>query len=92
MLDGVIDDWSAMELFWERCLFDYLHVEPEEHQFLMVRALVNMLYAMHDIIICTDNCLRMIAHNALLCTLPDRANGEPAGKTLGMRFCCWLTG
>lgn len=34
---GLIENWNNMERLWQRCIFDYLRVEPEEHFFLLVR-------------------------------------------------------
>lgn len=34
---GLIDNWNNMEKLWQRCIFDYLHAEPEDHYFLLVR-------------------------------------------------------
>ncbi|KXZ55585.1 hypothetical protein GPECTOR_2g1135 [Gonium pectorale] len=28
---GMVADWDAMERFWQKCLFHYLRVDPEEH-------------------------------------------------------------
>jgi actin-related protein len=35
---GLIDNWNNMEKLWQRCYYDYLRVEPEEHYVLLVRA------------------------------------------------------
>jgi hypothetical protein len=34
---GLIENWNNMERLWQRCIFDYLRVEPEEHHILLVR-------------------------------------------------------
>ena len=34
---GLIENWNNMERLWQRCIFDYLRCEPEEHYFLLVR-------------------------------------------------------
>jgi len=34
---GLIDNWNNMEKLWQRCYYDYLRVEPEEHYVLLVR-------------------------------------------------------
>lgn len=33
---GLIESWSGMEKLWQRCFYDYLRVEPEEHFVLLV--------------------------------------------------------
>ena len=35
---GCVDNWNNMEKLWQRCFYDYLRVEPEEHYVLLVRA------------------------------------------------------
>lgn len=32
---GLIENWNNMERLWERCMFEYLRVEPEEHFVLL---------------------------------------------------------
>jgi actin-related protein 3 len=36
---GQIENWTHMEYFWEQCIFKYLRCEPEDHYFLLVRAI-----------------------------------------------------
>ena len=33
---GIIDNWDNMEKFWQRCIFQYLRCDPEEHYVLLV--------------------------------------------------------
>ncbi len=33
---GVVDNWDNVEKFWQRCIYEYLHVDPEEHYVLLV--------------------------------------------------------
>jgi actin-related protein len=32
---GLIDNWDNMERLWQRCIFEYLRVEPEDHYVLL---------------------------------------------------------
>jgi actin-related protein 3 len=34
---GLIDNWNNMEKLWQRCYYDYLRVEPDEHFVMLVR-------------------------------------------------------
>ncbi len=34
---GIIDNWDNMERYWQRCLYQYLRCDPEEHYVLLVR-------------------------------------------------------
>jgi actin-related protein 3 len=34
----LIENWNNMERIWQRCMYEYLRVEPEEHYVLLVRA------------------------------------------------------
>jgi hypothetical protein len=34
---GLIENWNNMERLWQRCFYDYLRVEPEDHYVLLVR-------------------------------------------------------
>jgi actin-related protein 3 len=36
---GIIQNWDNMEKLWQRCLFQYLRCEPEEHYMLLVSIL-----------------------------------------------------
>jgi len=35
---GLIENWNNMEKLWQRCYYDYLRVEPDEHFVMLVRA------------------------------------------------------
>lgn len=28
---GIVDNWDNMEKFWQRCIYQYLRADPEEH-------------------------------------------------------------
>lgn len=32
---GQVDNWDAMERFWQQCIFNYLRCDPEDHYFLL---------------------------------------------------------
>lgn len=32
---GLIDNWDNMERLWQRCIFEYLRCEPEDHYVLL---------------------------------------------------------
>mmetsp|Transcript_20558 Transcript_20558/g.28328 ORF Transcript_20558/g.28328 Transcript_20558/m.28328 type:complete len:421 (+) Transcript_20558:24-1286(+) len=38
---GLIDNWDNMERLWQRCLFEYLRCEPEEHFVLLTEPPMN---------------------------------------------------
>lgn len=38
---GQIDNWDHMERYWQRCIFEYLRCEPEEHCFLLTEPPMN---------------------------------------------------
>lgn len=38
---GLVDDWDSMERMWNRCLFEYLRCEPEEHYVLLTEPPLN---------------------------------------------------
>jgi actin-related protein 3 len=38
---GQVENWSAMEQFWEHCIFKYLRCEPEDHYFLLTEPPLN---------------------------------------------------
>lgn len=38
---GVIDNWDNMEKYWQRCIFEYLRCDPEEHYFLLTEPPMN---------------------------------------------------
>ncbi|VFQ87677.1 unnamed protein product [Cuscuta campestris] len=35
---GQVDDWDAMERFWQQCIFNYLRCDPEDHYFLLTES------------------------------------------------------
>lgn len=38
---GIIDNWDNMERMWQRCMFEYLRCEPEEHYVLLTEPPLN---------------------------------------------------
>eukprot|EP01035_Chromulina_nebulosa_P055162 gene55162-75589_t len=38
---GLVDNWDNMERLWQRCLFEYLRCEPEEHFVLLTEPPMN---------------------------------------------------
>lgn len=34
--EGVVSNWDNMEKYLQRCIYQYLRCDPEEHYFLMV--------------------------------------------------------
>ena len=38
---GLIDNWDNMERVWQRCMFEYLRCEPEEHHVLLTEPPLN---------------------------------------------------
>jgi actin-related protein 3 len=39
--EGQINEWDEMEKFWQRCIFEKLHVEPQAHNFLLTEPPMN---------------------------------------------------
>lgn len=35
---GQVDDWDAMEKFWQQCIYNYLRCDPEDHYFLLTES------------------------------------------------------
>lgn len=38
---GLIDNWDNMERLWQRCMFEYLRCEPEEHYVMLTEPPLN---------------------------------------------------
>lgn len=38
---GLVENWNNMEKLWQRCYYDYLRVEPEEHYVLLTEPPLN---------------------------------------------------
>jgi hypothetical protein len=38
---GCVDNWNNMEKLWQRCFYDYLRVEPEQHYVLLTEPPLN---------------------------------------------------
>jgi actin-related protein 3 len=38
---GIIENWDNMEKFWQRCIFEHLKCDPEEHPFLLTEPPLN---------------------------------------------------
>jgi actin-related protein 3 len=34
---GRVENWNNMERLWQRCFYEYLRVEPDEHVVMLVR-------------------------------------------------------
>ena len=39
---GLIDNWDNMERLWQRCIFEYLRCEPEDHYVLLTGNLCSL--------------------------------------------------
>ncbi|KAG8641690.1 actin-related protein 3 isoform X2 [Manihot esculenta] len=35
---GQVDNWDAMERYWQQCVFNYLRCDPEDHYFLLTES------------------------------------------------------
>ena len=35
---GQVEDWDAMERYWQQCVFNYLRCDPEDHYFLLTES------------------------------------------------------
>ncbi|XP_010528072.2 PREDICTED: actin-related protein 3 isoform X2 [Tarenaya hassleriana] len=35
---GQVEDWDAMERYWQQCIFNYLRCDPEDHYFLLTES------------------------------------------------------
>lgn len=33
---GIVDNWDNMERYWQRCIYQYLRADPEEHYMMLV--------------------------------------------------------
>ncbi|KAK6139180.1 hypothetical protein DH2020_027077 [Rehmannia glutinosa] len=40
---GQVDNWDAMERFWQQCIFNYLRCDPEDHYFCLYIAVQPVL-------------------------------------------------
>eukprot|EP01083_Nonionella_stella_P188854 697110_1 len=38
---GIINDWDNIEKYWQRCLFQYMRCDPEEHYVLLTEPPLN---------------------------------------------------
>lgn len=36
--NGQVENWDAMERFWQHCIFNYLRCDPEDHHFLLTES------------------------------------------------------
>ena len=44
---GLIENWNNMERLWQRCFYEYMRVEPDEHYVLLVSCgVASNMYAM----------------------------------------------
>ena len=46
---GVIDNWDNMEKYWQRCIYEYMCCDPEEHHMLLVKNCSPFLQVQCDI-------------------------------------------
>jgi len=38
---GIVDNWDNMEKYWQRCIYEYLNCDPEEHYMLLTEPPMN---------------------------------------------------
>jgi len=38
---GIVENWDNMERYWQRCIYKYLRVDPEDHNFLLTEPPMN---------------------------------------------------
>jgi actin-related protein 3 len=38
---GIVDNWDNMERYWQRCIYQYMSCDPEEHYFLLTEPPLN---------------------------------------------------
>ena len=38
---GIVSDWDNMEKYWQRCIYQYLSCDPEDHYFLLTEPPLN---------------------------------------------------
>jgi actin-related protein 3 len=38
---GIVDNWDNMEKYWQRCIYQYMSADPEEHYFLLTEPPLN---------------------------------------------------
>lgn len=38
---GLVEDWDAMERYWQQCLYSYLRTDPEDHYFVLTEPPLN---------------------------------------------------
>jgi len=38
---GIVDNWDTMERYWQRCIYQYLSCDPEEHYMLLTEPPLN---------------------------------------------------
>jgi len=39
--EGIVSNWDNMEKYWQRCIFQYLCADPEEHNFMLTEPPMN---------------------------------------------------
>lgn len=42
--EGAVNNWDNMEKYWQRCIYQYLCCDPEEHNFMLVIAELFLLF------------------------------------------------
>lgn len=38
---GIIDNWDHMEKYWSQCMYQYLHIDPEQHYVMLTEPPMN---------------------------------------------------
>jgi len=41
ILHGIVDNWDTMEKYWQRCIYQYMSCDPEEHYMLLTEPPLN---------------------------------------------------
>ena len=39
---GIVDNWDNMERYWQRCIYQYLRADPEEHYMMLTEPPMNL--------------------------------------------------
>ena len=71
---GLIENWNNMERLWQRCFYEYMRVEPDEHYVLLVSGC-----ACQGPLLCEPQCiaLRGSLHQTPTRPPADGASAEP---------------
>ena len=38
---GIVSNWDNMERYWQRCIYQYLQIDPEEHNIMLTEPPMN---------------------------------------------------